>query len=57
MDKEQRKCEAGDIGWDDCENPATTTAKWDGETAELCKDCYEGAAYAMWAHWYNSAAR
>ena len=54
---EQRVCEAGEFGWDDCENPATTTAKWEGETAHLCRECYEGVSYAVWEGWYRSAAR
>jgi hypothetical protein len=57
MDQDQRKCEAGDFGWDDCENPATVKSKIDGEPVWVCKECYEAAAYAKWAYWYRSAAR
>lgn len=57
MDQEKRKCEAGDFGWDDCENLAEVKSKIDGEPVWVCKECYEAAAYAKWAHWYRSAAR
>lgn len=39
MDQERKVCEAADYGYSDCENPATTSIKIDGDKVPACQDC------------------
>jgi hypothetical protein len=41
MDQEHKVCEAADYGYSDCENPATTSIKIDGDKVPACQDCAE----------------
>ncbi len=57
-DKKHQICESGDYGYDECEKPAEVRAKdSQGEPVMLCRECASDAAYAVWAHWYQTAGR
>ena len=57
-EKKHQVCESGDYGYDECEKPAEVRAKDElGEVVNLCRECASDTAYAVWAHWYNSAGR
>jgi len=45
MSENQTACNGEEYGYAviECENPATTSVKVDGEKVALCDDCYEGA--------------
>ena len=57
-DKKSQTCESGDYGYEECERTAEVRAKdSQGEVIMLCRECASDTAYAVWAHWYQTAGR